>query len=395
LFNALAKNRYLDLVQFYAMFKYVTHSKASPVFDTKQLTLFERWLRVSGNLIRNTAFDSSADFARAVQSLKQLLGEGDDIYASLANKSIQKISFFDREQFKEEVLKAALCVSDAGWEESLIKVENNAYFYGQIGFLLNLSIDNDNEVRVRDRKAFISYGNKASNIFSGLLESDSFLLQRALLSLGDYLIRVNSNFSFCRNIAGNARDRNENWRKVFNDKNDRQKIFKDLLDQLEEGSERQGLQSIIQNRVLRDWREYFIRYPECIECCGKLQARFVDNENDAVYLLKGVRMSGNYAELRTYALYWELKNNTDSSLAELIKTMQPYSFDKGDEGVPGVWFKDKQDSYLFIDFDEEFSIGRYDMDDNKMDFVMDENNIQLNALKVIMAKVANLEVSNG
>ena len=325
------KPNYLNHTQFYSLCIFIT-TCTSP--DEQKL---QQWLRITRNLTQNIAYDSSMDFANAVQSInnlaKDLLITEKDIYTKLATMSNTEISFFDNDQIKEEILKANLILEDEKWEKSLRLFEIEDYFYGQVGFLLQYSKKEDQY----NRKIFKEYGRKAATLFSPqFLKKDGkgFLLERALLTKGDYTIKKGSNWSFCLPSTGSARERNENWRQVFNDE-EGSKYLKRLLENLNEDDIENNLKVIINNSMTNSWRQYFIKCPEVLKYCGKRQIRFVDDNH--IYLLSSVRMSGKHAELRTYIRYRIYKK----------------------EALPGMKIKyhyvdtDKEEPYVFVELNNK------------------------------------------
>ncbi|NRB39198.1 MAG: DUF262 domain-containing protein [Pseudomonadales bacterium] len=364
LFNdVLKKKGQLEQVRFYAFYLYVALVDENEAWDVAKLTGLADWLAIALRLINNTSFDSSADYVRAIHSLNDLSDcfEG-DILQNFAAKNAGSISFFNEQQRNEEIVKSNLIVNDSDWKSVLQNAESHGYFYGQVGFLLDSCIDPETGGYCRD--TFISNANKASVLFSdSLIETNDLLLQRALLSIGDYTIPVGSNYSFCKSAKGNARDRNENWRRVFNDKKHRQKLLFELLSKLKEGEEEQGLIDIVTSTNTKDWRQYFIKYPEVIGSCKERQARF--NYDSDVYLLKSLRMSGKHKGLMTYVLYLELLNNSNPELANL-KSVMKYVSVSGDSLAPGIMFTPWQGGDLHIEYDEGFSLELLDSEDEEL-----------------------------
>jgi hypothetical protein len=134
----------------------------------------------------------------------------------------KEITFFKQEQRREEILKAKLIIDNPDWLPLFEKYEEHSYFDGQIGFLLKYSkkqISSLLEYKTEDmydQNKFKDYADKSSILFSDrILKSPDFILQRALLTFGDYLIEEGLNHSFCRPDRSRARERDENWRKVF------------------------------------------------------------------------------------------------------------------------------------------------------------------------------------
>ncbi|MFI8622647.1 DUF262 domain-containing protein [Marinomonas sp. NPDC078689] len=381
----LKENGYLEQVRFFALFFYITKADQSKKIDLEDL---QDWLGVTSRLINNTSFDSSIDYVRAIRSLKSMKHLIGDCVVRLAKFVSTDISYFNKEQSEEEILKAKLVVSNISWKSLLHEYEEHEYFYGQIGFLL----EGANKEGKYSREQFRSYASKASVLFSNdLIETNDFILQRSLLSVGDYLIESGSNYSFCKKLQSNARDRNENWRKVFNDK-DRRRILFELLDLLEEGNEKEGLTKLVSLANCSDWRQHFIRYPEAIKYCRERQVRFdYYDGNDEIYLLYGIRMSGRHRGLRTFSLYQELDKSTDSVLDNLKVKMGDYYEVSGSEELPGIVFESWQGGNLQIEYrDGKFQIELYVNDADKIDLPDCE---EVRSLNRIINELRSMELS--
>tara|TARA_R110001583_G_scaffold179730_1_gene336632 strand:- start:3820 stop:6093 length:2274 start_codon:yes stop_codon:yes gene_type:complete len=373
--------------RFYALYLYVAQVGQDGLWGDEALAGLLDWMGVTIRLINNTPFGNSSDYVRSVQALdgmRDLIGG--DLLERLAETEAKDIKFFTGLQWAEEVLKSKLVVADPSWKPLLRKCEEHSYFYGQIGFLLESCRDSDG-VHYSQNK-FVTNANKASVLFSeALIETPDFLLQRALLAIGDYLISVGSNFSFCKSVKGNARDRNENWRKVFNDPS-RSKVLFDLLEMLDEGSEKEGLLRVVEGADTRDWRQFFIRYPETIAYCGKRQARFYDEVNDEIYLLNSIRMTGRQRGLRTYALYKEIERSENPDISELQPRLVPYFEFRVDRTCSGVIIEPWQHGALQIEFiDSKYELRLFDGDEEQK--LLESKAIS--AVRVIISKLEALE----
>jgi hypothetical protein len=379
---------YLEQVRFYALFLYISRCETNCKWDPDRELQLERWLRVALNLINNTSLDSPQDYVSAVHALDGLINllvdPSADVYQKISQIQVEDIKYFNKRQRKEEIRKAQLILKDKEWESLLEKCEAHEYFFGQIGFLIDFSKD--------DLSLFRSYSEKAASLFSDkLIKNDDYLLQRALLAMGDYLIVVKRNKCFCRSDKGNARDRDENWRKVFNGGSS--KYIQELLDKLEPGEEEKGLKDIIENANTGDWRQYFIRYPNAIRYCKKRQIRYAD-DGRKVYLLAKERMSGRHAELRTYVLHQRLiKESCNDELASRAGVMENYYSVSGKSESPGIQLQSRknQEGELKIEFSGKFKVTT--MDGSEYDCEEDAN---LYILKTEMDEVVSMgEPVNG
>lgn len=286
---------------------------------------FNRWLRVSGNLIRNTTIDSPITFVRAVKAINRLAnrlfsldGTNGHLYAKFATLDSSEIDFFTKAQCVEEVQKCRLICDDSNWEKFFVAAESHEYFFGQIGFLINFST----VAGVQHLTLFRQYWLLTSLLFDEhIRKHGKYLLQRALLSYGDYTVELGSNQNLCSGSASVLRDREENWRRVFRDPG-RHLFLKQLCDDLlqhEPDVERTvnwvaaGLSNIIEHKALPptgsidDWRRTLVKSERLLCKCKYLQIRRMKetpgSDYTSTYLLAGVRMSGSHAELSTYNLW--------------------------------------------------------------------------------------------
>lgn len=292
---------YPDKVLIFSISRFVLQKqKKLAHYDWEDRQQLRRWVRVCRNLIYNARIDSQQDLIRAVQSINDLSVVASTIVESLKNDRLA-IPYFTDNQVKEERLKAA--VLDEEWEPIFEKYEDHEYFYGQIGFLIELS-----EGR-HDRFRF--YAEKAGRYFSAeVLKDSEHKLKRALLCINDYLIdKKDGRFSFCMSGTSNSRERDENWREVFNDttvhqdeKRNRRTMLKMLLD------DTRSLEEIIADgrKSVTDWRRHFIQYPAIIEYCQQRMIYWREGTNGCppnITLLGQSQLNHKHAELYTYAVY--------------------------------------------------------------------------------------------
>lgn len=297
---------YVERVISYALNVFVSRLPAFASWDDRLYTNVKQWMRVMQNMIQNSRIDDPDAFVSAIQSIDKVANNILDrvvkgeltVYQALAKMQKHDIGYFREVQIFEEIRKAGLIVKDSAWEEPLRIYEQHKYFYGQIGFLLNFSKENI--------ELFEQYAAKAAKLFiPEILDSKEHKLERALLSLGDYMIEVGQNYGFCLPRFGTSRLRDENWRSVFDDK-ERSLYLQELLDRIDVADIDIGLDQIIdealQSNKLEEWRYLFIECPETIDVCEARQVRF-ENDSKNIYLLSKSRMSGYYAELWTYHFF--------------------------------------------------------------------------------------------
>lgn len=285
---------YWDRVYYYSFILFLKYGKG--VLDES----FDSWMRVSRNLIYNTYIQNPTDFKKAVKALHSFSKE------VFVNNSLNmedgiaceqySISFFDA-QYKEEVKKIHYIKKSEDWRKVIEDCENHEYFFGQIGFLFELSNNTD------DINEFRHLAKQCSIFFKGIGKND-FIFQRSLLSQGDYLISPgnSSKFSFCQNDFGSLRVRNDNWRKVYNKKKGRE-VLKELITQMNSGKSLEELVQVTEN--MEPWRKYIIQYPEII---SYTKDKLVDFKSSLdVRLLKGTTYKGKHFDLFLFVLLLKLK----------------------------------------------------------------------------------------
>ena len=273
---------------------------------------FEKWKRVTFNIINNQLIQSPENLINTLKSLKKLSSIYQDnkmIYKHI-KESKDSIEFFHEIQRDEESIKANLILDNESWESELTKAENNWYLNGQIGYLLKYSqnkSDYDLEIFKEYRDKFIALWNFVNND-----RNNQILLYQALLTKGDYLPRLNSNHTFCSFDGTSVRIKNDNWRKVFNDEI-KTKYFKNLLDGINESNIKDSLEDICKQwlegksycslETLQDKYLYtLVSDKENIKYCKQLQLRYYQ-EGKEIYLLQTKQMNGTHSELYTYNLY--------------------------------------------------------------------------------------------
>lgn len=297
--RALAPNSdYPDLIRLFCVTAWVN----SPTVKSGSSGLEgerSRWDRVTSNLLANHRIDDVYAAILAVKGVQALAFHAGNLYESLA-KAVEPPTGFSGEQTKEEVRKARLIIEDPALEASFIKAEAHPYLQGKIGFLLDFSTSSGGTL---DRDAFARYSDRARSVLDeSVRASKEHLLERALLSMDDYLIgRGSSKFSLCQPDAGTYRDRSENWLRVIG-----RREFQSLLDRIE-GDASAALRELIEASVCTDWRKYVVAEPQLIDYCGERLIHRKDS--DDIYLLSRKRLSGYHAELRSYALFLALKHS--------------------------------------------------------------------------------------
>ncbi|MFK3741551.1 DUF262 domain-containing protein [Massilia sp. TN1-12] len=304
---------YTRLVQFHAYAAFIVHFGREPARHQ-----FRDWLRIIANLARNSALDNVSTFRLSLATMQRLLPHASAILDHFASGPLDVQGFIGL-QVDEERLKAALILRDeTAWRGRVERAEQHGYFQGQIGFLLKFAgireawkspsgIDWTPPQDEALRRRFDEYYVRALALFTdaGLRDFPDQVFERALLSIGDYLLKADSNWSF-----GESTGRDTSWKRLLRGNGDddgddakRRAMFQVLLDRIDpDAAVTPQLEDIVRTTPpTGDWREPFIRYPQMIRYCGMRMIRF-HNENH-VYLLRKQRMSGEHAELYTYHLH--------------------------------------------------------------------------------------------
>lgn len=212
LFNGTSRMVWTDLIKNYIIIAYIEENSHS-TFDRDR---FDEYYRVLSNLYHNQTFDSALLYKNALKDIRDInryLAQGiHDIHQWLSTANTDTFtSVFTKDQIEEEILKSELICSESdktsgdSWNMLIRKTEAHPYFKGKIGFLLKMSGN--------DKDMFIHYSEKIGPLFKNeILNHENYLLQRALLTFGNYFANKGGNKrSFFRNDGEAYRSRRENW----------------------------------------------------------------------------------------------------------------------------------------------------------------------------------------
>ena len=332
---------------------------------------FQEWMRVIFNLSVNTTYDRPSEVQRSIAGVINLIPESKNILQHFATAE-EPVTGFNRQQISEEKLKAALIMADDRWRSLIDQAESHGYFRGQIEFLLEFcgavercedsgDVDWGSDVHASLQEQFRNYLSKAESMFNsrGLANLDKYRWERALLSLGNYLLRSGrQNKSFLVNPSTEPASWKRLLRGTGSKASDPRKLLHQLWDNLEMDTDiGDQLDAIIQEATnLEPWRQAFVNTPSAIGYCERGVIRW--NSKDKVYLLKASQMNGTHAELFTFCLYHnELKHMETNGDLEPLK-LQPYESTIGTDVEPGIRFKWLYDGHT-VYFDFERSLGHY------------------------------------
>ena len=317
-----AELSYTEVVQFAAYSSFILKHEG-----TLDPQVFQDWMRIIFNLSVNTYYDRPDDLQRSMLGLKTLLPQSGSILKYFAT-SDKPTAGFSQQQISEEKSKAELILGHSGWRPLIERAEGHGYFRGQVEFLLDFcgAVEPDTEKGKVDRddilqERFDEYLKKADTMFGpqGLNDLGAYRWQRALLSIGDYLLPSGGqNISFLENsTTGQA-----SWKRLLRGTGPKvpeaRKLLHQLWDRLTPGKPmKEQLDQIIADATtLETWREAFVRTPEAIKYCGNQAIRW--NNPGEIYLLKKRQMNGAHAELFSFCLFENVLRPLSDELAPLI-----------------------------------------------------------------------------
>lgn len=332
-------------------------------FGTQKLggDFYKEYERITSNVARDFNIDS-------ISNLKQTFEFINEICDKCKNEKIFELleGFDDKqpESFKtigfykwQEKKKLKLMQSDTRWIDAINEAEKHWYLGSNLTFLIDFAKDDVHEFEI--------YYKKFDDIFKE--DRENFLFQRALLTKGDYLPeRGNSSyFTFC-NFNNNSRNKDDNWRDVFYDK-EKSKFLKNLLD------DDRSLQDIIEKFDDKSyWGYYFIKYPEILKECTHF---FILAYDYTIKVLTKTVTSSYHVEYYTYALFIMLKEKYPDLSDEKLR----YEWVKSDGEIPYVlidgnkikFIKNKENKYQWM------------IDDSLVGEALDPQNLSYDVLNFV------------
>ena len=253
---------------------------------------YKEYERITSNVARDFNIDSISNLKQTFEFINEICGkcENEDIFKLLEGfedkqpKSFKTIEFYKWQEKK----KLKLMQSDTRWIDAISEVEKQDQYLGSnLTFLIDFA-ENDVE-------KFKKHHEKFYKIFKE--DRENFFFQRALLTKGDYLVERGYGyggeyFSFC-NFNNNPRDKDDNWRSLFFNK-EKSQILKELLE------DERNLEKTIDDFDKTDWRYYFIKYPQILKYCRNF---FIQKNGEMIRVLTKTLSSSYHVEYYSYALF--------------------------------------------------------------------------------------------
>ena len=368
LIKVLLTDDYLYLAKFYSFVKKVEFSKNNENFEE----LSYKWDRVTNNFLNNYRLEELDHFISTLLTIDELSLEVENLYEFISEKKL-KIGFTSIQR-EEESIKATLILKDNAWDRVIRKAENHSYLQGKIISILNLS-KNETDYSVEKFELLTPFfHNLLSEI---MLEDKNYILQRSLLTLGDYM-QKRSNHIFSMGIPQRTRfrDRSENWLEIIN-----MPVFSQLISILLTSTESilSTLQGLIVNHNINDWRKYFIENISIFKYCSK---KLIYRNGDQVYLLSKTNFRGYHAELRTFCLDKELRKfKENKELSEKIKSFDYIDVYGTDMPYLNIIYGEEQNEFYISYYESKYEINS-------------ENDIQVpSVLNSIITRIADKKLT--
>ena len=260
-------------------------------FGAKKLggDFYKEYERITSNVARDFNIDSISNLKQTFEFINEICDKckSENIFDLLADFQNEQPGSFKVINFYrwQEKKKLELMQSDPRWVDAINKGEKHWYLGSNLTFLIDFA-ENDVE-------KFKEYYKKFDEIFKE--DRENFFFQRALLAKGDYLPERKDSgyFTFC-NFNASAREKDDNWRSVFFDK-EKNENLKELLD------DDRDLKQIIEDFNDKNyWGYYFIKYPEILKECTNF---WIWAYGYTIRVLTGKLTNSYHVEYYTYSLF--------------------------------------------------------------------------------------------
>lgn len=293
---------YAHKVEFYGLTVYLLNCK-----KLTELPGLKNWMRIVQNLCLNSNLDINS-VPEAVITLDKLAEHSADIIKYLScNKHTDSLSGFSKIQLEEEIEKAKLIYTRVLSIENLLIFEKHKYFRGRINFLIKMTTDNENF----SLENFLNYGVICAELFSEKFDKKPFLLQRGLLTKGNYCRISWEKYSFLSLRGDNT------WRNKLLGDEKKIPILKSFIHDLSPGENlRSQVEKLIDNYKGKA-ENYFdtacITYPNIIDYCSSRKMYKISRYTGEIKLLTASNTRGKHAEFHSFLFYTMIKEKlTDS-----------------------------------------------------------------------------------
>lgn len=376
-----------DTVVKYALFEYL-NKFGYPKTDI-QLESYNYWKRYVYNVVTNTEFagrsedicDAMAILRKIINSLKNetktdVLGVIERTDVSTAEMRYQQI---------EERIKAKLMMNDVEWNNMILTAEN--YFVdGQIGFLLNFSMDSEGNY---SKELFEKNFAVAKNIFNEKkvlnISCDSGLFERALLCMPDYSKNYTAHLLKQSNSTTTWGFYKKDYNKLLSNRDGgiKRNSIKELFAQLYDVEDiNEGLQKIISSIDIEKfadaslWKIPFIKYDLFGILLGKYpfyNCIHLSKNNKEILLLAGTTVRSYSMELNTLLLakklreigikepYMQLHMARTGDILD-ITTKYPLRYIEY-KGTRTAYIQDEKKEKPFVFMDSEGNLSRYSFEE--------------------------------
>ncbi len=280
--------------------------------------IFENWMRVVFNFIVNSNIERKERLPIGMSLILSLLPHSGEILEMLPVwKGADELTGNLKQQAREEMIKASLMTSHAGWRQFILRAERHGYFRGQVQFLLEFSgvmaavsdkpaNEWDDEQHTHFQKEFEAYLKKSEAMFNskGLITTPGHLWERALLAVGDYTIAIGSEN---RSLLINATSDQGSWKRLLRaysapERTSRRQLGRLLSCLADNRPYEEQLREVIASpdSGIEPWRSAVIACPAVFEYGHRRIIRFSE---DNLYLPKKTQMNGAHVELFSYCFY--------------------------------------------------------------------------------------------
>jgi hypothetical protein len=315
----------VDWVLFYAwcafLLRYWKELKTPACRDA-----FHDWFRLIANLARNSEIDRNERLIAALMATRRLAEHASPaLLSQAASGALDEAGGFNQQQRREERLKAQLLLRSPGWRPLLERAERHGYFLGDIGFLLQFSgvlgrasalggctweDSEDSSLQT----AFADWYARATAVFpetgEGVAGFPNFLWERALLTVGNFMLPRGKNMSFLEARGGEA-----TWKRLLRadtkvlDKEARRDVVRQVLERVDAADGAGSLNRIVAEVVSMDnspesyLRSRLVAEPDLLAYCRSREIRY---EDGTVYLLSKIQRNGRHVDAYLYDLYLQL-----------------------------------------------------------------------------------------